>query len=233
MADRPESGLYGQKFQILVIPETGGNTEAIIADGAIRETHADAAVLTRYPIGNGAPITDHHVTAPSLISVDLIITDTPIDTPESAVDPGYRILGQKVSVRGASFGSVDAKGPSQYINRGRIMYDRLYQLMTNAERVSVVTSRRAYIDVVITRLEMPVDSHDRSTIISIDFEQIRFAESEQTEIKRVSAPKLLKKKSKNDGSPTPETGGAAANATEKKQQLRSLADNLKESIFGA
>ena len=219
----------GDRFEI-VIAETN---ELIIVDAALRETHADAALFTQFPVGKGSNITDHKQNAPAFLSADLLITDSPVDTPESNVDSGFRIEPQRVSVRLQSSNplfpistsaSIDTKGPNSLLQRGKEVYTRLQEVIRDGLLLSITTSRRVYENMVLTRLEVPVDNSERATIISCDFQQITFAESETAEVEVVEEPNLKKEKNKGAQPAVEETSPA--------QQNRSALAAATSALFG-
>lgn len=178
------------KFQILIVPE-GGPTELILADGALSETHGDATEYSQFPVGRGGFITDHRLQLPAELSVDLFFTDTPSRTPETNVPSGFAIETQIIDTPA---GRVGSQGPNQKLERGRIVYERLLELQREGVLLTLLTSRRAYTNMVIVNLEVPVQGSERSTEFLIDFRQIEYANTSTTEIVVVPEPTLQAKK---------------------------------------
>ena len=204
--------------------------ELIIADGAIRETHADASLFTQFPVGRGAVISDHKQDAPSLIAVDLLITDTPVDTPESNIPSSFSIGSKVVSVKGggpsallsgdllgaineiAAGSDINTKAPSEFLERGKAVYQRLLDVAKAGLLLTVSSSHRTYENMVLTRIELPVDTAERITIIGCEFQQILFADSQEVEILVVNQPRNKSEKDKGSQEATLEDNASATQA---------------------
>lgn len=166
--------------------EVADFSELIIADGSLRESHVDASIFTQFPVGRGSVISDHKQDAPSFLNVDLLITDTPKVTPETNTPDGFQIAAKVLSASGTT--TVDTVGPTSFLERGKIVYQRLLEIAQEGLLLTVTTSRRTYENMVLTRVDLPVDSSERATIISCDFQQILFADSQEVPILVVEQP---------------------------------------------
>jgi hypothetical protein len=75
-------GLLGQLQQGL--NQTIGGVAGIVIDATVSEQHTTSCDLTENPVEEGAKITDHVQLKPAELSIEGVITDTPL---------GYAVIG--------------------------------------------------------------------------------------------------------------------------------------------
>jgi len=138
-------------------------------DASLKETHSRSSTATKFPIENGNNISDHIIISPVSLSIDGIISDTPIGglkgliteaatTLTSALVPpvGLAALAGGVALFSALSGS---KSPSVQA------YLQLLQLQENAMPFDVLTTLYRYNNMWIEDLSAPREVENGNALI--------------------------------------------------------------------
>lgn len=170
--------------------------DTIELDAAITEKHSAKVEITKHPIEEGANPTDHARLLPYAISVDGLLTNTPLGA-ELRASRGV------TSDRTTSTGAFGAAGPAQ-----RSMA-ALEKIRTDRRAVTVVSGFRTYQNMMILSIEVPIDAKTGEAIrFSISMEEIRFVKSEVARVDVLNRPKKKPTKkvdqTKKPGTETPE-----------------------------
>ncbi len=149
-----------------VLRQTVGGVAGIVVDVSVQEQHLKTNEVTENPVEDGAKITDHVQIKPAQLTIEGVISDTPL---------GYAVIENiQGLVRSAEnlFG-----GYSRAINA----YNDLVALMDSRQPFTVTTSLKSYDNMVFTELEV---TRTKDTGRSIHFrgvmKQIRIVSSKTT-----------------------------------------------------
>jgi hypothetical protein len=134
--------------------------EFITFDATERATHSGTAELTRHPVQRGVDFTDHVRRNPRELSLNVIVTDTPV-----LLLPALR--------------ATPAVAGGDINKRSKEAWDFLEALKDAGDVVNVSTKLKDYLNMVITDLSVSQDK-DTSNIIaaSIMLEEIRVGTTE-------------------------------------------------------
>jgi hypothetical protein len=156
-------------------------------DAAETQGHTFGAEVTSFPVETGADVTDNVRLTPAEISLDCIVSDTPIGPIVALRDP-------------LSTPSDDA-------------YARLLAIRAARLPVVVVTARGRFENMMLTSLSIPVKSDDGKTLrFTVAFREVRFVANLRTQV-RVAKPRSKKKVDRGPRTPKATVTDAGQNAT--------------------
>lgn len=176
--------------------------DTIQLDALLSEKYVEPVITTQHPVEEGADPTDHARVLPGRLTLEAIITNTPI--PE--IDRTER-------------------GPAP---QGRAGYAarqyRALQDLKNGRAVTVETATRTYKDMQITELAQSIDSKLGIDAVqfTVQLQKVIFVNTELVRLERVTAPTSIPKK------PTNKTDQGKQGPIEEKDdgsQLKELFDN--------
>jgi len=127
-------------------------------DATISLSYRREAALTEYPVEDGADITDHYVIKPKMLSVQGVVSNTPLEFYEGAINVATGVI-PNATVRALSAGASSA---GQLLirrgaNRGepaKRAYNYLNELMDKKIPFTFVTRYEAYKNMLITSLDI-------------------------------------------------------------------------------
>ncbi len=129
-------------------------TPALTIDVSIREIHSLRANITRFPVEEGASITDHIINQPRTLTIDGLISDTPSDL-YTLVTPGL------VSGFASTPPSLEA-------------FDTMKSWWGNKQILDVQTGLDVYKNMIINNFSFPKDANTgRALRFTISLEEIR------------------------------------------------------------
>lgn len=171
-----------------------GNLKQITFDASPGETHLWTATVTEHPVEKGVAITDHVRPGAFRISLDLVVTNTPLSLPgsqdDSFTDGVTRSSGQQQL--GGALGTATVYQWSAQFDRVRKIYDALTDLIGNAPQdgITVITSLALYDSMEIVNISVPRNASTGANAIrfTLDMQQIRIVESQTT---ATPAPKVV------------------------------------------
>lgn len=172
MADRP-------RFQILIVPETG-EEEIIFVDGTLREVHTESSIASMFPVGRGRDTTDHLQDQPSSLSVEIIVTESPLRALEVEQVSDYDVTESSLSFRDQDVENIGPTRALSAFERSRALFERLDALRKEGALLTVTTALRQSGSMAITGISAPVEGSQQSVTFAVDFLQIRIADSEET-----------------------------------------------------
>lgn len=175
----------------------GGNLKRVMFDAGVGETHLWTATVTEHPVEKGVAITDHVRPGAFRISLDLWVTNTPIDLPSGADDsftegaqrqtsrldltPGAVPLDGSAR-RGDPVGSATTYQWSAQFDRVRKIYDALTNLILNppVSGITVLTTLATYDSMEIVNISVPrsASTGNNAMHFTLDMQQIRIVESQ-------------------------------------------------------
>jgi hypothetical protein len=121
----------------------------IVVDASVRESHENEAQITDNPVEEGVDVTDHVRIMPKRLTMDGVISDTPITL--SVISNISGAIGTVTEFIGGRSLSQEA-------------YDRLLRLQANREPMTIVTGLRVYQNMLIESLTVPRDSRTANAI---------------------------------------------------------------------
>lgn len=150
-----------EKQPVTITWETDPN-QVIAFDATIRESHTGRSQLTAYPIETGADHTDHIRRLPDELSLEAVVTDSPIARDGGEVVP--------------------ANTGGDKIQRATSAYNFLVQIKDQGRLVSVFTTLRTYRNMAIESIDVSRDvSTSRMVQANIQLREILVATTEEVE----------------------------------------------------
>lgn len=177
--------LLGQLQQGL--NQTVGGVAGIVIDATVSEDHNASCDLTENPVEEGAKITDHVQINPVQLTVEGVITDSPL---------GYAVIGNIQNfIRSVStiFGATSP--------RSLDAFDELLALQKSRRPFTVLTSLKRYQNMILTDLSVPRTIQTGKALhFKAVMKEIRIVKSATSSAPRVSkATKALSAATKNAG----------------------------------
>ena len=153
-------------------------------DAVVSEDVSFDADVTEFPVESGASITDHVRVKPAVISLDGIVSDTPIG-PIAALRDNPLFITPGL---GGSLPSDEA-------------YDALWRILNAAETITVATSKRVYDNMVLQSLAISHTATDGDSLrFKATFKQIAMVTTTRT-IVAVAVPIAAEKENKGTKPP--------------------------------
>jgi hypothetical protein len=159
---------------------------AIELDASISESHSGTVQATAHQVERGAKITDHLRPEPDILTIEGLVTNTPINLTQQT--------------RAVSFGGVEftttATAPAIYGVPGYAeeAFAKLQALKNAGELVTVVTAIKTYEDMALTSLQVPRDRSTGDALrFSATFQQIRIVQNKVTQIRPNTDPRANRK----------------------------------------
>jgi hypothetical protein len=185
-----------------------GKTGAIVLDALIKEDYSADAEPTTHPVEDGADITDHVILRPRTLSIEGIVTETPLGGfVDSLVNAGIQTvtssIGQAISKRvgGGAFGAAATsrvsglagktlsgliKGPTD--NRLNGVLQELRAVRDSRQPVTIVTGLTQYDSFILRSFTVSRDQTTGKSIrVSLSFQELLKATSKTV---RVPVPKV-------------------------------------------
>lgn len=122
----------------------------VVLDASLRETHTGTATVTEHPVEEGANIADHVRPEPRKLSMDGVISNTPINRTQRT-----RVVEQFGTEFVTSTLEDQRQGAAGYAESA---YARLEEMRQSRTAFTVVTQIKTYVDMVFESLVIPRDS---------------------------------------------------------------------------
>ncbi len=136
-------------------------TALLIFDATIKETFHDTSVVTRQPVEQGVDITDHVRPEPSSISLDALITNSPLQ---------------------------DLNGFGPGADNAAAAYQLLLSLKNNATFLSISTAIRDYDNMLITSIDVDRDkTAGQSLSVKLNLQSVLIVSSLQVPVPKKPA----------------------------------------------
>jgi hypothetical protein len=165
----------------------GPRIASIVLDATLTEQHEREAETTDSPVESGAAITDHIRIKPNVLTLEGIVSDTPLMKPEDLDREG-----------------IDASPKG--LGRSELALEALEELFKKRELISVFTKVSTYTSMVITKLSIPRAANIGDALrFSATFKEIHIAETTRAKIlvKRTAKPSLKPKDKGGQQAPKP------------------------------
>jgi hypothetical protein len=154
-------------------------TGQVILDASLSEQHITTAEVTKHQVERGSDITDHIRPLPARLSLEAIVTNTPLGVPEtqadgvtgSIQDTTTTVNGQRVTFRSFVF--------SGTFDRVRDVFGDIVDAIQGAALFSVTTTLKRYENLACTNF-VPTRNADKGNALhfTIDFEEIRLVDTQ-------------------------------------------------------
>lgn len=158
---------------ILTTPTTRPKVGALVFDAILSEGHEFSMSVTQFPVEEGAPITDHVRQEPAKITLEAIITNTPIKAEKlsqfvyDVASGRENILVEESATRVSGAFNMLLAMVGENEN-----YDAPPRVI---EPVDVVTTLRVYRGMVITSLSIMKDTPEEALRFTMTLQKIRRA----------------------------------------------------------
>lgn len=167
---------------VLLFKKTNVTLGAITLDASLRETHKADVETTDYPVETGVDITDHARPKPRLLTIEGVVTNTPLTQDAS-------ITNDLVDSTGTVIGNFTSQGEIQP-GLAEKAYADLIDLYLNGTLITVTTALAVYPSMLLTTLEVPRDAHSgQALFFTATFKQVTLAQSQVVQVKRPAKSK--------------------------------------------
>ncbi len=160
-------------------------------DCVVSENHEGTADLSEHAVEQGSPISDHKKVNQRTVSIEALMTMTPLVAPEG-VDGEVRENDAKANV--LVFGSD--------FNRLQEAFDTLDELRASDTPITVSTKFRVYDALQLVRVQSPRETGDGDSLrFSLDFKAVRIAVSRTTDTPQSREPRGRGRQGRGDQEP--------------------------------
>lgn len=187
-------------------------------DAVTKETHESTAFLTSHAVEDGVALSDHKRPEPRRVSLEVIVSNTPITDPlPSGFDPTTPIVGE---VRKAESG-VSVLQYSSAFDRRNDVFLTLDRLLSEPVVVTISTAVTKYDRMSIVSVSSPRESKDGSTIrFNIEAVEVRIARATLVDSPQPREPRARRVR---------DVGAREASSSDSNAQTQSLASRFAES----
>lgn len=166
----------------IVFTRMDASIGAVDIDAVVTETHLDEVEVTDHPVEIGVNISDHMRVKPATITLDGIVSNTPLPTAGAPSSP--------LQADGVTYTSRSAAVPA----RAGSAYQQLLALKTGGQLVTVVTALRSYDQMALVSLSVPRDAKTGNALrFTAVLKEIKFALSQVAVISVPTKQNLGKK----------------------------------------
>jgi hypothetical protein len=145
--------------------------DGYIIDASLSESHTFESEVTDYPVESGASITDNVRPKPIVVSIEGVVSDSPI--------------GPVATARNNETASPDAE--LQFLPSEAAL-DKLLRIRDAREPITIVTSLKTFESMVLTNLDVPRDADTGHALkFTASFQQVILVTNNRTTVK-VSPP---------------------------------------------
>jgi len=159
------------KFKGVFRYSTVGSTTGIVIDATVREEHSSTCEVSENPVEEGADVTDHVYVRPPMLSIEGVITDTPlgfaaISNVQNLVTEASNIFGFNNPFGGSGSRSIDA-------------FNSLVNLQKTRKPFTVLTGLKRYENMILEDLHVPRTAETGNAIhFTANFRQVRLVQSQ-------------------------------------------------------
>lgn len=163
--------------------EADGSAHQAVLDAAVNENHQTSAQVTEHQVEQGVNITDHIRPMPKRISIEGIITNTPIVVPTTYMNGVGGSQKQTTQMAGTtSPNPVQVKFTTlqfdSQVDRVKLIYGDLVTAALNGMLFSVTTSLASYTNMAITDLSVPRNVNDGNVLhFNIEMQEVRIVQT--------------------------------------------------------
>lgn len=167
--------------------EASSHEHTLEFDVVTSETHEGASTMTKHAIEGGALITDHKIHEPRSVTIEAIVSNTPLDVPPPS---GYARSTAITVSTSKEEGRPAVKVFSEAFDRIQDVIATLDRLRLEGTFVTLTTARRTYDAVQILRVTEPREPEDGdSQRFQIEIQEVRIAYTRSVEAPRPREPR--------------------------------------------
>lgn len=155
-----------------------GQEQSILFDATVRDSHESSATITEHPVDEGANISDHIRPDLDQVTLQVVVSNTPIVSP---IDHNDGVVGtqQQVELGSGAMASANVLVFDGAVTRVRSVYEALLDLKNSGTLVNVLTSLREYESMGIKRISPIREAKSGNSLVAtVEFKQIRVVSSE-------------------------------------------------------
>jgi hypothetical protein len=198
------------------------------------ETHEGTSVLTEHAVEDGSPIADHKRANPRKLTIEAIVTNTPLDAPPPS---GYGASGITAQIQASTVrianpdGSNGTRNVKANVIQFSATFDRmvdvaatLSRLRLEATPVTITTRIRTYDALQVVSVTEPRKAEDGDSItFTIECQEVRIATSRTIDTPRPREPR---------GRPTTDRGAQEATQAPLSSALSRVRDDPEGVLHG-
>lgn len=171
----------------LVFGDVPTKIGTITLDASLKETHTGESDVTEHPVEQGANITDHVRPRPSQLTIEGVVSNTPINSTQQS---------RVVDVLGVPFETTSLSDQIQGVaGYAEQAYAVLEEFRRNGTVLTVVTRLRTYDNMILSSLSIPRDKQTGDALFfTASFKQIILVTSRTV---RIVVAKTTKAQGKN------------------------------------
>jgi hypothetical protein len=165
----------------LLVKKTRARIGSITLDAAISEQHQAEVEVTDNPVEEGIAITDHVRPKPEVLTIEGIVTNTPLPA-----DADAQADLQQVETVTPTGESLKISSRSSYkVGRAENAYQDLLTLKDSGKTVQVVTGLRTYDNMLMTSLSVPRDAKTGQAVrFTATFREIKIVRTQVVKVAR-------------------------------------------------
>jgi hypothetical protein len=129
-----------------------GRVASVEMDATVNENHQQSAQATTHPVEKGAAVTDHVIAQPVKLSLECIISNTPVIPSDDVYNDGATTVNVHFET---GMGTLISRQFDDDFDRVRRVHEALSNLRELGVLISVITTLANYDDMVITQLSVP------------------------------------------------------------------------------
>lgn len=147
-------------------------------DAVTSETHEGLAVLTEHAVESGAPLADHKRQNPRRVSIEAVVTNTPLGPPPPSGYGHSDNVTAEVRASANSTASAVVVHFSATFDRMADAWLTLDRLLSEDTMVTLSTAKKTYENVQIVGVTVPREAEDGDSIrFQIEIQEVRVAQS--------------------------------------------------------
>jgi len=157
-----------------VLPD-GNTTGQILVDCTVRESHEKTAQVTDHQVESGEPVADHVRPMPQRLTVEGILTNTPLD----ANGQPNGVSGSVQSVQVATGITVKVFTFDSEFDKVREAYGNLLDAIEAGAEFTITTTLARYETFVFEGITVPRDTHNSNNLrFTAQFRHVRIVETQ-------------------------------------------------------
>lgn len=177
-------------------------------DACLVESPQDESEVTEHPVEKGSTIVDHVRPRPVQLTLEGIISNTPINRTQA-----QRVLEVNGTQITTSTVEDQVRGQIGYAEEA---YAKLIELKNTAKVITVTTPRRTYTNLILKSLSAPRDAKTGDALhFTAGFQEIRIVQNKTTTVVVAKEPKAHKKQKRGHQVAKPNTQQQAQDALKK------------------
>jgi hypothetical protein len=200
-------------------------SQTIVLDASVKEMHTTSTEVTDHQVEKAPSIVDYIRPLPRKISIEGVVTNTPITAPPDPSRGVTATQGKTTVTVGGNQISADVLKFSDQFDRVRDVYGDLVEACLNGALFTIDTTLASYENFAITSFAVPRDAQSGSSIqFTIELMEVRIVESKET---TALAPSKKQAKKQRGNKPTSEVD----DKDKKKSVLKSVVNSVS-AAFG-